>query len=147
MANCTLLCASELYRLRSATDVFYAACIEASGQLHIPTALLSRKEPPVHNWIEAWSSDLEKVMSKINCPASFTMFILCVVTKLEAYLTSINALFYICSYNLLHSFYMFRRYITPSSGSWHQCVYNTCSNKKGQNRLRRLWCQYCRILL
>jgi hypothetical protein len=55
----------------------------------------------------------------------FTLFIPCIVTKLETYVTPTNALFCICSYYLSHSSYMFRRYITPSSGSWHQSCYKT----------------------
>jgi hypothetical protein len=43
-----------------------------------------------------------------------------------------NSIFY--SYSLLHSSYMFRRYITPSSGSWHKSFYKTYSNKIGYNR-------------
>jgi hypothetical protein len=45
------------------------------------------------------------------------LFIVCIVTKLETHLTPTTALFYICSCYLLHSCYMFRRYITTSSGS------------------------------
>jgi hypothetical protein len=53
---------------------------------------------------------------------TFKMFIPCIVTTLETYITPTNALFDICSYNLLHSSYMCRRYITPSSGTCNQSL-------------------------
>jgi hypothetical protein len=39
-----------------------------------------------------------------------------VVVKLETYMTPINVLFYICC-TIFYKTYLFRRYITPSSGS------------------------------
>jgi hypothetical protein len=50
----------------------------------------------------------------------FALFIPCIVTKLDTYITQTNALFCMCSYYLSHSCYMFRRCVTPSSGSWRQ---------------------------
>jgi hypothetical protein len=52
----------------------------------------------------------------------------------KTHVTPTNALFYICSYHLLHGCYTFRRYMTPSSGSWHQSFYKTYSNKIDHNK-------------
>jgi hypothetical protein len=87
-------------------------------------------EPPSRVYVYAWCKIFERKWDvckgkSVGLPCS---------AKLETYLTPTNTFFYTCSYNLLRSSYMFRRYIMPSSGSWYQSFYKTSSNKTGHNR-------------